>query len=122
MQGWLTQDRAAVIDVREPYEHEAGHIAGPRHVELAQLSAQAHYFVHRGTLEMGFGDGTVQRLEEGSFARVDAPTMRKLRNVGAGDAVYVCVGGKDGYVGRDGRAPEGDPGPRATRIDGSGGN
>ena len=69
-----------------------------------------------------FGDGTVQRLEEGSFARVDAPTMRKLRNVGEGDAVYLCVGGKDGYVGRDGRAPEGDPGPRATRIDGSGGD
>jgi len=79
------------------------------------------YFVHRGTLEMEFGDGTVQLLEEGSFARVDAPTMRKLRNVGEGDAVYLCVGGKDGYVGRDGRAPEGDPGPRATRIDGSGG-
>ena len=74
------------------------------------------------TSEMELGDGTVQRLAEGSFARVDAPTMRKLRNVGEGDAVYLCVGGKDGYVGRDGRAPEGDPGPRATRIDGSGGD
>ena len=80
------------------------------------------YFVHRGALEMELGDGTVQRLAEGSFARVDAPTMRKLRNVGEGDAVYLCVGGNDGYVGRDGRAPEGDPGPRATRIDGSGGD
>ena len=80
------------------------------------------YFVHRGALEMELGDGTVQRLAEGSFARVDAPTMRKLRNVGEGDSVYLCVGGKDGYVGRDGRAPEGDPGPRARRIDGSGGD
>jgi len=80
------------------------------------------YFVHRGALEMEFDDGTVQRLAEGSFARVDAPTMRKLRNVGEGDAVYLCVGGKGGYVGRDGRAPEGDPGPRAKRIDGSGGD
>jgi mannose-6-phosphate isomerase-like protein (cupin superfamily) len=79
------------------------------------------YFVHRGTLEMEFADGSVQKLGEGSFARVDAPTMRKLRNVGAGDAVYVCVGGKDGYVGRDGRAPEGDAGPRARPIDGAGG-
>ena len=55
------------------------------------------------------------------FARVDAATMRKLRNVGEGEAVYVCVGGKDGYVGRDGRAPEGDPGPRARPVDGAGG-
>jgi hypothetical protein len=26
--------------------------------------------------------------------------------VGDGDAVYVVVGGKNGYVGRDGRLPE----------------
>jgi mannose-6-phosphate isomerase-like protein (cupin superfamily) len=66
------------------------------------------YFVHRGTIEMEFGDGTTQRLPEGSFARVDAPTLRKIRNVGDGDAVYLCAGGKDGYIGRDGRAPEGE--------------
>ena len=30
-----------VIDVREPYEREAGHIAGTRHVELTQLAAEA---------------------------------------------------------------------------------
>jgi uncharacterized cupin superfamily protein len=66
------------------------------------------YFVHRGTIEMEFGDGSVQRLEEGTFARVDAPTLRKVRNVGDVDAVYLCAGGKDGYVGRDGRAPDGD--------------
>ena len=66
------------------------------------------YFVHRGTIEMEFGDGSVQRLEEGAFARVDAPTLRKIRNVGDIDAVYLCAGGKDGYVGRDGRAPDGE--------------
>jgi mannose-6-phosphate isomerase-like protein (cupin superfamily) len=65
------------------------------------------YFVHRGVLEIEFGDGSVERLEEGSFARVDAPTMRSIRNVGEVDAVYLCAGGKDGYVGRDGIAPDG---------------
>jgi mannose-6-phosphate isomerase-like protein (cupin superfamily) len=64
------------------------------------------YFVHRGTIEMAFGDGTVERLEEGGCARVDAATLRKVRNVGDLDAIYLCAGGKDGYVGRDGRAPE----------------
>jgi uncharacterized cupin superfamily protein len=66
------------------------------------------YFVHRGTIEMEFGDGTTHRLHEGGSARVDAPTLRKLRNVGEGDATYVCVGGKDGYVGRDGRLADGE--------------
>jgi mannose-6-phosphate isomerase-like protein (cupin superfamily) len=73
------------------------------------------YFVHRGTIEIEFGDGSRERLEAGCFARVDAATMRRLRNVGEEDAVYLCVGGKDGYVGRDGRVPEDDPGPRARR-------
>jgi quercetin dioxygenase-like cupin family protein len=66
------------------------------------------YFVHRGTMEIEFGDGSVHRLEEGALARVDAATVRKLRNVGEGDAIYLCAGGKDGYVGRDGRLPEGE--------------
>ena len=66
------------------------------------------YFVHRGTIEMEFGDGTVHTLGEGGMARVDAATVRKVRNVGDVDAVYVCAGGKDGYVGRDGRVPEGE--------------
>ena len=64
------------------------------------------YFVHAGTLEMEFGDGTVQTLGPGAFAHVEAATPRKLRNVGDSDAIYVCVGGKGGYVGRDGRLPD----------------
>jgi quercetin dioxygenase-like cupin family protein len=76
-----------------------------RHYHDAQ---EELYFVHRGTIEMEFGDGSVHRLEEGAFARVDAPTVRRLRNVGDSDAIYLCAGGKDGYVGRDGRQPEGE--------------
>jgi uncharacterized cupin superfamily protein len=66
------------------------------------------YFVHRGTIEMVFGDGTTHRLSEGGSARVDAATVRKVRNVGDGDATYLCAGGKDGYVGRDGKMPDGE--------------
>jgi mannose-6-phosphate isomerase-like protein (cupin superfamily) len=66
------------------------------------------YFVHRGEIEMEFGDGTVERLGEGAMARVDAATVRKLRNVGDVQAVYLCVGGKDGYIGRDGRVRPGE--------------
>ncbi len=39
---WLQADGdVQVVDVREVYEREAGHVAGSRHIELAQLSAQA---------------------------------------------------------------------------------
>jgi hydroxyacylglutathione hydrolase/adenylyltransferase/sulfurtransferase len=34
-EGWL------IVDVREPYEREAGHIEGSMHVELKDLSARA---------------------------------------------------------------------------------
>ena len=30
-----------LIDVREPYEHEAGHIAGDRHISPNELASQA---------------------------------------------------------------------------------
>ena len=66
------------------------------------------YFVPRGTIEMEFGDGSVQRLGEGGMARVDAATVRKIRNAGEVDAVYLCAGGKDGYIGRDGRVRPGE--------------
>jgi mannose-6-phosphate isomerase-like protein (cupin superfamily) len=65
------------------------------------------YFVHRGRIAIAFGDGTTHELGEGGLARVDARTVRSLKNVGEGEAIYVCVGGKGGYVGRDGRAADG---------------
>ena|SRR2546422_2866740 len=66
------------------------------------------YFVHRGRLEFEFGGGDKLLLGPGGVVRVDAATHRKVRSVGEEDAVYVCVGGKEGYVGRDGRLPEGE--------------
>jgi rhodanese-related sulfurtransferase len=39
---WRDEDPAlALIDVRTPYEREAGHIAGTRHIELTELASQA---------------------------------------------------------------------------------
>jgi uncharacterized cupin superfamily protein len=65
------------------------------------------YFVHSGTVEFRFGDGDVQTLGPGGFARVDPSTVRSVGNPSEHeDAVYVCVGGAGGYVGRDGIRPE----------------
>lgn len=67
------------------------------------------YFLHSGRIEMEFGDGSTHELSPGGLAWVDAATMRKVRNLSdSEDAVYVVVGGKGGYVGRDGHQPEGE--------------
>ena len=78
------------------------------------------YFVHRGAIEIEFGDGSVERLREGSFARVDAATVRRIRNSGDVEAIYLCAGGKGGYIGRDGRVPPGEE-QRVGPIGGSSG-
>jgi rhodanese-related sulfurtransferase len=39
---WMTADpELQVVDVREPYEREAGHIAHTRHIPLVELTARA---------------------------------------------------------------------------------
>ena len=86
----------------------AGYASG-RHFHDEQ---EETYFVHDGTIEFEFGDGSTHTLGPGGIARVDAATVRRMRNVGDGEATYVCAGGKGGYVGRDGRLPEGETSPR----------
>ena len=66
------------------------------------------YFVHRGRVEITFNDESTHLLGTGGLARVDPSTVRKIKNVGDEPAVYLCAGGKDGYVGRDGKLPEGE--------------
>ena len=67
------------------------------------------YFVHQGRLRFDFGDGSQHELGAGGVVRVDPATVRQVTSIGDEDAVYLAVGGKDGYVGRDGRAPDDEP-------------
>ena len=67
------------------------------------------YFVHSGEIELELGDGSTYQLGPGSVARVDAQTVRLLRNPSdSEDAVYLSAGGADGYVGRDGQLADGE--------------
>jgi mannose-6-phosphate isomerase-like protein (cupin superfamily) len=66
------------------------------------------YFVHRGRIEITLGDDEAYELGPGGLARVDAATIRKIKALGDEPAVYLVAGGKDGYVGRDGKLPEGE--------------
>jgi mannose-6-phosphate isomerase-like protein (cupin superfamily) len=73
--------------------------AGRRHYHYEQ---EETYFIHQGQAELEFGDGSVHRLGPGGIARIDAATVRRIRNVGDGDLIYLAVGAKDGYVENDG--------------------
>ncbi len=67
------------------------------------------YFVHSGEIEFTFGDGSTQQLGPGGLAWVAPQVVRGFKNLSdSEDAVYVVIGAKDGYVGRDGREPEGE--------------
>jgi uncharacterized cupin superfamily protein len=66
---------------------------------------QELYLVLSGEIELEL-DGDKHTLGPGGLARVDPPTVRALRNTSETDeAVYFCVGGAGGYVGRDGQVP-----------------
>ena len=67
---------------------------------------QELYLVLEGEIEFEF-DGQRQTLGPGGIARVDPPTVRRLRNTSPdSEAMYFCVGGDGGYVGRDGQTVE----------------
>jgi mannose-6-phosphate isomerase-like protein (cupin superfamily) len=59
------------------------------------------YFVHRGRIEVEV-EGETRVLVEGGLFHVEATTPRKVSNPFDEDAVLLAIGGKDGYVERDG--------------------
>jgi mannose-6-phosphate isomerase-like protein (cupin superfamily) len=59
------------------------------------------YFVHAGTARFDV-DGDVFELGPGGIVHVESTTPRKFSNAGDDDLVLLIVGGKGGYVGRDG--------------------
>ncbi|MBA3734872.1 MAG: cupin domain-containing protein [Actinobacteria bacterium] len=60
------------------------------------------YFVHRGRARVEIGD-EVRELGEGGLLHVESTTPRLVSNASdSEDLVLLVVGGKDGYVERDG--------------------
>jgi quercetin dioxygenase-like cupin family protein len=59
------------------------------------------YFVHRGKVRVDVG-GETRDLEAGGLFHCESTTPRKLSNPFDEDAVVFVVGGKGGYIERDG--------------------
>jgi mannose-6-phosphate isomerase-like protein (cupin superfamily) len=60
------------------------------------------YFVHQGRASFEV-DGDTFELEPGGVVYVESTTPRKINNRTDEDLVLLIVGGKDGYVARDGQ-------------------
>ena len=71
---------------------------GPNHYHDKQDEL---YFVHRGTATFTF-DGVEHEVGEGGLVHVESTTHRMISNRTHADLVLFIVGGKDGYVERDG--------------------
>jgi mannose-6-phosphate isomerase-like protein (cupin superfamily) len=65
------------------------------------------YFVHSGTARFEVGD-EVREVGPGGLVHVESTTPRKFSNAGGDDLVVLVIGGKDGYVERDGHLVDPD--------------
>ena len=74
------------------------HYEGPEHYHDTQDEL---YFVHKGRIRVDV-DGESRELGEGGLFHCSSTTPRRISNAGDEDAVVFVVGGKDGYVERDG--------------------
>jgi|SRR5579862_8864868 len=71
---------------------------GPNHFHDTQDEL---YFVHRGTATFSF-DGEEHEVGEGGIVHVESTTHRAISNRTDSELVIFVVGGKGGYVERDG--------------------
>ena len=65
------------------------------------------YFIHSGTARFEI-DGETREVGPGGLVHVESTTPRKFSNAGLDDLVVLVVGGKDGYVERDGHLVDPD--------------
>jgi mannose-6-phosphate isomerase-like protein (cupin superfamily) len=79
------------------------------------------YFVHRGRARVEV-EGEVRELGPGALFHAEAPTHRRVSNASEDEAlVLLIVGGKDGYVERDGQLVDPDRDLERRRAFGRGG-
>src|SRR5215213_1116643 len=85
---------------------------GPNHYHDTQDEL---YFVHRGTATFTI-DGDEHVVGEGGVVHVESTTPRHIANTGEGDLVLLIVGGKGGYVERDGHLVSQEDVEKRARI------
>jgi quercetin dioxygenase-like cupin family protein len=80
------------------------HYEGPEHYHDTQDEL---YFVHKGRIRVDVG-GESRELAEGGLFHASSTTARRISNVGDEEAIVYIVGGRGGYVERDGHLVDPD--------------
>ena len=79
------------------------------------------YFVHRGRARVEVG-GETREIGEGGLVHVESTTPRRVSNASdTDDLVLLVVGGKDGYVERDGHLVDPERDLSRRQVFGAGG-
>jgi mannose-6-phosphate isomerase-like protein (cupin superfamily) len=77
------------------------------------------YFVHRGTAKVHV-EGEERILDPGGLFHVESTTPRRIESVGDEELVMLVVGGKGGYVERDGHVTSDEDLQRRIDLSGVG--
>jgi rhodanese-related sulfurtransferase len=84
----LREGGVQLVDVREPYEHEAGRIAGSLHIELQELPSQAASLDRERPILFYCRSGSRSGLAADSFAA----SGYDARNLDGGLEAWVAAG------------------------------
>ena len=94
----LARGEIELIDVREPYEHAAGRIAGARHIELERLAANADALPRDRTLVFMCRVGARSGLAASAFRSAGWDALNMAGGIAAWHARGLPLEPEDGYV------------------------
>ena len=94
----LTVGGVQVIDVRMAHEHEAGHIAGTRLIELSDLTSQAASIDRDAPVIFYCRSGSRSAMATEAFTQAGFDAHNMAGGMVAWDAAGLAMEPADGYV------------------------
>ena len=94
----LAEGGVQVIDVRMEHEHEAGHIAGTRLIELSELSGQADSIDRATPVIFYCRSGSRSAMATEAFAQAGFDAHNMAGGMLAWDAAGLAMEPGDGFV------------------------
>jgi rhodanese-related sulfurtransferase len=94
----LARGEIELVDVREPYEHDAGRVAGARHIELERLAANADTLPRDRTIVFMCRVGARSGLAASAFRSAGWDALNMVGGIEAWHARGLPLEPEDGYV------------------------
>lgn len=94
----LDRGEVQLIDVRQPYEHEAGRIDGDRLIELGELSGQAATIERDRPVVFYCRSGSRSAMATQAFAQAGFDAHNLAGGIEAWDAAGLPLEPEGGYV------------------------